>query len=413
MGILKMAWRNIWRNRRRTIVTVAAMTLALFVMVIYTGLMQGLLDDMERSVVEVEIGDLQIHAVDYLDDPSIYALVEGADALLPLLEAAGFRASPRLVGGGLIAARDSSAGVSLRGVEVQADRAVSEIEQHVAEGEWLDPSDLHGVVLGRRLARLLDVRVGDELVALSQATDGSMANDLYAVRGILESISEATDRGAVFLNAAAFREFFVLPEGVHEIIVRRPEGVELQVAADTLRTLAPGLDTKSWRDLLPTLATMMDSARVAVQVVFVIVYVVIAILILNAMLMAVFERIREFGILKALGVGPGTVMWLIFVECGLQTGARPADRLDAQRSGAVVPGPERHRHGRVGRDLHDGCVDHVCVVCAGDAQHVRGAERDSARPRTRGRDVPGAQGRSDQPRGGDAASVSEAGRQVL
>ena len=154
------------------------MTLALFALVVYTGMLQGMLDDMEQTVVEVEVGDLQIHTIDYLDNPSIYELIERVDTLIPALEDAGFRASPRLVGGGLVAARESSAGASLRGVDVAVDAQVSEISRRVADGRWLDPSDPQGVVVGRRLAGALGLRVGDELVALSQASDGSMANDL-------------------------------------------------------------------------------------------------------------------------------------------------------------------------------------------------------------------------------------------
>ena len=222
MSILKMAWRNIGRNRRRTAVTVAAMTLALFALVVYTGMLQGMLDDMEQSVVEIEVGDLQIHTVDYLDNPSIYELVDSVDALVSALEDAGFRASPRLVGGALVAARDSSAGASMRGVDVRIDAQVSEISQRVADGRWLDPADPQGVVVGRRLAGALGLRVGDELVALSQASDGSMANDLFSVRGVLEGIGDSIDRSAVFLNETTFREFYVLPEGAHETPPRRP-----------------------------------------------------------------------------------------------------------------------------------------------------------------------------------------------
>jgi len=162
--------------------------------------------------------------------------------------------------------------------------------------------------------------VGDELVALSQASDGSMANDLFFVRGILGPISDATDRSAVFMPAASFRQFFVLDEGVHQIVVRRPANVDLDRASVMLAELVPGLDTRTWRELLPTLATLLDSARIAFQTVSFIVYIVIGILILNAMLMAVFERIREFGILKALGVEPRRVVSLIFIESCMQTG---------------------------------------------------------------------------------------------
>ena len=320
MGIFKMAWRNVGRNRRRSTVTVAAITLALWVSVVYTGLLQGMLADMETGITELEIGDVQIHTVDYLNKPSIYELVDEVDTLIPALEEAGFRASPRLVGASLVAARESSAGAQLRGVDVALDAGVSGISQRLEEGQWLDPADPRGVVVGYRLAGALGLGIGDELVALSQATDGSMANDLFSVRGILSIVGDSVDRSGVFLNEAMFREFFVLPTGAHEIIVRRPAGVDLAVAADAVRELAPGLDARSWRELLPTLAIYFDTASQAQWIVSVIIYIVIAILILNAMLMAVFERIREFGVLKALGVEPGRVMSLIFVESGLQTG---------------------------------------------------------------------------------------------
>ena len=320
MLILKMAWRNIGRNRRRTVVTVGAMAFGLYAMVIWFGMLEGMLNDMEETVVEVELGDLQIHAPTYLDDPSLYTDIDDADALVSRLEAAGFRASARLVGAGLAAARDSAAGASLRGIDVRANARVSAIATRLAAGAWLDDAEPRGVVVGRRLARTLDVAVGDELVVLSQTTDGGIANDLYAVRGILASVGDSVDRSAVFLTAAAFRELFVMPEGAHEIVVRRPDDLELAAALEAVQGLAPGLDTQSWRALVPTLATYLDSARQMMGVVSAIIYIVVAILILNAMLMAVFERIRELGVLKALGVEPRQVLSLIFAESALQTG---------------------------------------------------------------------------------------------
>ena len=320
MGILKMAWRNIGRNRRRTAVTVGAMTLGLFAMVVYMAMMEGMLNDMEETIVEIDLGDLQIHAPTYLDDPSLYTVVDDVDALLGELEAAGFRASARLVGAGLAAAHDSAAGASLRGVDVEDDARVSVISSRLAEGAWLDDDDPAGVVVGRRLARSLNLALGDELVVLSQATDGGIANDLYTVRGILGTVSDGVDRAAVFLTEGAFRELFFMPSGAHEIVVRKPDALDLEAALEAAQGLAPGLDTRSWRSLVPTIATYLDSARAALGIVSAVVYIVIAILILNAMLMAVFERIREFGVLKALGVEPRQVLALIFVESAMQTG---------------------------------------------------------------------------------------------
>lgn len=319
MAILKMAWRNIWRNRRRSLVTIGAMTLALTVLVLYSGLVEGNLQGMERNIVDLEVGDVQIHAGDYRDKPSIYTRVESPDTLLEKLDAEGLSASARLLGGGLVAADESSAGASLRGVDIERDAEVSDIGKHIAEGDWLDAGDPEGVVLGRRLARTLNVGIDDELVVLSQAMDGSIANDLFRVRGVLEAVSDRTDRGGVFMTDVAFRRFFELENGAHQVIVRRPENRNLEEVVGTLRGLVPDLDVKSWRELMPSLASILDSTRSLITIVFFVVYLVIAILILNAMLMAVFERIREFGVLKAIGVSPGRVLTIIFIECGIQT----------------------------------------------------------------------------------------------
>ncbi len=315
-----MAWRNVWRNRRRSLVTIIAASLALFVLIHYAGLVEGYLAGMERNLVEREMGDAQIHAEGFRDDPSLYKRIEDPEALLAKLDQAGYAASARLLGGGLGAAGDTSAGVMFRGINVERDGKVSTIGQHVAEGQWLDPEDPKGVVIGRRLGRTLNAKVGTELVVLSQAADGSMANDVFIVRGVLKSVGEGVDRAGVYMIDATFRELMVVPEGAHQILVRKPATVPLAAAAAQLRELTPGLDTKSWRELSPTLASMFDSARGVMVFMFMIVYTAIGILLLNAMLMAVFERIREFGVLKALGAGPLAVFRMIFYETYIQAG---------------------------------------------------------------------------------------------
>jgi putative ABC transport system permease protein len=197
---------------------------------------------------------------------------------------------------------------------------VSDIYKHVAQGEWLEDDRPKEVVIGRRLAQTLMVEPGDELVALSQAADGSIANDLYRVRGVLKGVSDATDRTGVFMTAKAFRDFFAMPEGAHQIIIRRPQDLDLGQARQEIQEIAAGLDVQTWRDLMPTIASMLDSVRGLMIVVFFIIYIAIGILILNAMLMAVFERIREIGVLKALGFGPARVFGLIVAESSIQTG---------------------------------------------------------------------------------------------
>lgn len=319
MNLLRMAWRNVWRNRRRTLVTVAATTLAFTVMILYSSMVQGYLRTMESNLLDLELGDVQVHAPDYEDDPSLYSSIQDSDALLARFDDAGFPATARLLGFGLGASDESSSGVQIQGVDPARDARVSLVNQRVREGEWLDPADPYGVVVGAQLARTLVVKPGDEIILLSQATDGSTANDLFTVRGVLSAVGEGVDRAGVFMTDQAFRTFFVFPEGAHEIILRRPEGMDEDAFAARVRELAPGERVQTWKELQPTLASLLQSARGIMFIVFMVVYVAIGILILNAMLMAVFERIREFGVLKAIGYAPSQVLLVIFGECAVQT----------------------------------------------------------------------------------------------
>jgi ABC-type lipoprotein release transport system permease subunit len=221
---------------------------------------------------------------------------------------------------GLAAGDEASAGASFRGIDVERDARVSRIHDEVAEGSWLDENDPKGVVIGKGLAKSLAVGLGDEVLVLSQAADGTMAYELYRVRGILRSVGGAVDRTAIFMTQPTFRELLVVPDGVHQIIVRRPSDLPLPAAALKVDSLASPLEVKTWKQILPTLASYLESARGMIGFLYLIIYSAIGILLLNSMLMAVFERIREFGVLKAIGVGPVSVVGLILTETAIQTG---------------------------------------------------------------------------------------------
>lgn len=318
MQVLKLAWRNVWRNGRRSMITIAAMTLALVVELLYAGLVTGMFVDMQADVTEMDSGEIQVLAMDYLERPSLYSVVEEPHALVESLEAQGYAATPRLMGGGLGASGDLSSGVALVGVDPVRDTQVLALNTALAEGLWVSDDDPLGVVVGRGLARTLDLSLGSELVVLSQGTDGSMANELYQVRGILMSVAAGLDRTGVVMTEDAFRDLMVLPDGAHKVIVRTPDDVALNAAADQVTALAPGHKVMTWEQLNPILAQMLAGVQSMIAVIYLIVYVAVAILILNAMLMAVFERIREFGVLKAIGYSPLQVLSMMVLEGMIQ-----------------------------------------------------------------------------------------------
>jgi len=321
MQVTKMAWRNVWRNTRRSGVTIGAMSFSLLMMICVTSFYEGMLKKMEANIIELEIGDIQIHDPEYRDSPSIYNSMPASKQVAAALENIDYQTSERLLGSGLAASDETSSGAAIFGLEVNMDADVSLVFERISQGEWLHESDPKGVVVGRLLARTLNIGVGDELVLLSQAYDGSMANDLFRVRGVLSSISAVTDRGGVFMLSGTFRDFYAFEGGAHRLVVRRPDHVQLEAALGVVldATDQQTLDVKSWRELSPILSSMIDSALQLMQVGFLIIYVAVVILLLNAMLMAVFERIREFGILKAIGVSPAAVLALILMEGVIQT----------------------------------------------------------------------------------------------
>ncbi|PRQ10147.1 ABC transporter permease [Enhygromyxa salina] len=319
MDDLKLAWRNVWRNTRRSVVTMAATGLALFVMIAYTGIITGYLKGLEANILNLEVGDIQVFANEYREKPSLYTTIADPAKLTADLEGAGYQVSSRLLASGLGASEENSSGVQMIGLDVVADADVSTISQQTRAGTWLEPDD-EGVVIGWRLAETLSLDVGGELVVLSQGADGSMANDVYPIRGVLKGISDGVDRAGVFMTEAEFRELMVLPEGVHQMIVRKPPGTELEAATATAQGFGPdGVEISSWKTIKPTLASMLESSEVSMGIMAVIIYIAVGILILNAMLMAVFERIRELGVLKAIGFTPLKVLKLIFLETAVQT----------------------------------------------------------------------------------------------
>lgn len=315
MRILSMASRNVIRNWRRTLVTTLAMGFAGFIMILFASLTEGLLYTSERNAVAMNLGDMQIHAEGYRDDPDLYKRIDNASDLVRKLQQAGFHAAQRVYGFGLAAAGSASAGVQLRGIDLTNEATVTQIHKHVMQGNWLADTDPKGVVIGRKLGRTLNVKPGDEVVIIGQAADGSMANDLYTVRGILKSIGEEVDRAGFFMVERAFRELMVLPQGAHEITVMRPDrSRDLESATTQVAALAPGYETLHWRSLRPVIARILDLADAQTIVMVLITYVAVAMIVLNAMLMSVFERIRELGVMKAIGVTPWQILLLVYVE---------------------------------------------------------------------------------------------------
>ncbi len=321
MNLLSLAARNVTRSRHRTVVTILAMAFACMTMIIFAALMKGFILGSERNVVSMNTGDIQIHQPGYRDDPDIYHLIPHSEELADTIRQLGFQVTERLFAYGLMASESGSSGVQLRGVNVETEATVTMIHQHVMTGQWLSDDETHGVVIGKKLSKLLDVTIGDELIFVGQTADGYMANDRFVVRGILKSVSAVIDNGGVMMVDTALRDLIALPPGAHELTVMRSDRSDnLTTATASVQAVSGDeLEVMHWQQLMPVINRFLETADLQTMIMMIFTYIAVGSVVLNAMLMTVFERIHEFGIMKAVGVKPWQLIGLIYLEMLIQT----------------------------------------------------------------------------------------------
>jgi len=200
-----------------------------------------------------------------------------------------------------------SAGVRMTGVDPAREAGAFELATKVDKGTWLPAESSHGVVIGRRLARSLHAKPGTELVAVVQAADGSTGADTYKVVGVLKAVSEEIDRGAVYMRAADFDELFVADGRVHQIAIHLRQ-VKLPAVEAALAPVQGKAELQTWRQLMPPLAEMLQMADASLLLFAGVFFLGAGLGVLNTMLMATHDRVREFGVLKALGATPWRIV---------------------------------------------------------------------------------------------------------
>jgi putative ABC transport system permease protein len=318
-----IGWRNLGRNTRRTILTASGLAVGYFSVVILSGLSEGITADMITNATAISLGQIQIHHEGFLPERDIYATV-GSDALSPdsIMELAVAdplipAASPRVYGAGLVSAGDATLGGMLMGIDVDRERQVTRLLDAIVDGR-APQRDTYEVLLGREMASQLGVHVGDEVIVVAQAADGSLGNDLFTVSGTFATGVVEQDLTLALFPIGVLQDLIVIDRSrVHEIAARVDNPWQAPEAAARLAGELPassGLAVEPWTELRPELVDYAQLASAGQWIMLLIVFAMALFGVANTVLMSTFERRREFALLLALGTSPWGVIRSVLWE---------------------------------------------------------------------------------------------------
>jgi len=317
---LKLAVRGLLRNRRRSLITVAAIAIGLAGLVFLWGYIDGINRQMIANITSYLTGHVQVHQKGYHDDPTLDLAFDGPEGIAARIAAQpGVAAvAPRIESEALASGPEKTRGVLVVGVDPARESAITTLARAVKAGGYLDTADPNGVVLGDRVAEILRVAVNDEVTLVTQAADGSIGAGRYRVRGIYDSGIDMIDSAYVFLTLPAAQSLYALEGRVTTLAVRLGE---LGAVPDTSAALAgqfgAQFEVLGWQELLPRLADNVAFHELFTRIVLFVVFVVVTLGIANTVLMGVMERIREFGVMMALGTAPGNIARVVLYEAAL------------------------------------------------------------------------------------------------
>lgn len=313
MTTWRLAWRNLWRNRRRTELALAAIGLSVALVLVYDGVLRGYGDWLRETITGPMLGHVQIHAPEWRKtramERTIPHAAEAVAALIARPDVAG--ATARIYAPAIIARSEEGVTAFVLGL----DGSVESRPGRLLAGSAIRPSHGH-VLMGRPLADQMGVRPGAVIAVVGQAADGSVANDLFTVAGVVETSVDFVNRQAVIMEIADAQALYAMPDEAHEIVVYARDAADVTALSARLAALPPlaGLEVLDWQTLAPEMVSLVQIVEVAWLLILVLVFAAAAAGVANTMLMATFERTHEFGMLLALGTRPLRIVAMIGVE---------------------------------------------------------------------------------------------------
>jgi putative ABC transport system permease protein len=316
--LLKLAWRNIWRNRRRSVLTVLAVVFATFLTIGQRGIQLGTYELNIRTAVRIFTGYLQVQKKGYQQNPSLNSCFEYTNSIKNYLQEDkninGF--TPRVYADGLISFKENSTGASILGIDPASEKRVTTFMNRVNEGRFFDSDSSNQIVLGYKLLENLNAKVGDTVVILAQGYDGTLGNEKFKIVGTTKMVSSEFDAMSVFVGLSTLQYLLGMDSKINVIAVAIGGLDEIETVKQNLNThfKNENLAALSWDQIMTELKQSIQLDNVSGILFLGILIILVAFGVLNTVSMSVQERFREFGITLSIGMPNGMLVKLIIIE---------------------------------------------------------------------------------------------------
>jgi ABC-type lipoprotein release transport system permease subunit len=313
----RLAWRYLWRNHRRTIVMLSAISIGAWAMIFMTALTRGMVDQMITDGISVLPGHVQLHNPDYLDDPSITNRVGLTDAELASRFAdAGFEAwASRVRVPAVITSERESRGVTLLGIDPVAEQDFSFVDYAKVDGRFLESPDDNGVVIGAKLADTLDTEVGKRIVLMSQDPDNEIADRGFRVVGLFHANMETYEETYVFIGRETAQKMLRIGDTTTEVVFFGDDYRDIEpIYEKVVAAVDDSLRVSRWSEVDTYLGTMLSVMDGFMLIWVIVIFLALSFGLVNTLVMAVFERVREIGLMLALGMKPASILGQIIIE---------------------------------------------------------------------------------------------------
>ena len=317
-GVLfRLAWRNLWRNHRRTIIMLGAIGVGVWAMIFMTALTRGMVDQMITDSIGVLPGHVQMHHPDYQDDPSIANRISISDAdLKEKFDTAGFDAwASRVRVPAIITSERESRGVTLLGVDPAAEHEISFFDYEEVDGRFLEDAADNGIVIGAELANTLETEIGKRVVLMSQDPDNEIADRGFRVVGLYSASTKAVEEAYAYIGKTTAQKMLHIDGGTTEVVFLGDDYRNVEPLYDAVRrAVDDSVSVRPWYEIDTYLGTMMNVMDGFVLIWVVVIFMALSFGLVNTLVMAVFERVREIGLMLALGMKPGSILGQIIIE---------------------------------------------------------------------------------------------------